>query len=133
MPEVVRTGRKGYVLDVEPGDVDALVLEREVALGSKALLDGRVEEASTVLAEALSLWRGMPYAEFPDCAPLEAESERLSALRLDALESRISADLGRPGAAPPIAELEALVRWHPMRESFWALAHGGAVPRGSPG
>jgi DNA-binding SARP family transcriptional activator/ATP/maltotriose-dependent transcriptional regulator MalT len=120
-PDLVRTGRHGYALEVAEDDVDALVLERRLALGSTALVEGRPDEASTVLAEALALWRGMPYAEFSGCAPLEAEAERLSALRLDALERRISADLGRPGIAPPVAELEALVRWHPMRESFWAL------------
>jgi DNA-binding SARP family transcriptional activator/DNA-binding CsgD family transcriptional regulator/tetratricopeptide (TPR) repeat protein len=121
LPDVVRTGRHGYVLDVTPDDVDALVLEREVTLGGTALLDGRVDEAGTILADALSLWRGRPYAEFSGCELLETESERLCALRLDALEGRISADLGRSGIAPPVAELEALVRWHPMRESFWAL------------
>ena len=121
VPDVVQTGRSGYLLDVTPDDVDALVLERELALGSTALLEGRADEASAVLTEALSLWRGRPYAEFSGCDPLEAESERLSGLRLDALEGRISADLARPGVAAPIAELEALVRWHPMRESFWAL------------
>ena len=91
------------------------------AQGSKALLDGRVEEASAAARGGADLWRGAPYAEFADCPSLEAEAERLGALRLDALERRISADLARPGIAPPIAELEALVRWHPMRESFWAL------------
>ena len=120
-PDLVRTGRLGYALEVAEGGVDALVLERQVALGGKALVEGRLDEASEVLTEALTLWRGTPYAEFSDCAPLEAEAERLSALRLDALERRISADLGRPSVAPPVAELEALVRWHPMRESFWAL------------
>ncbi len=121
VPDLVRTGRHGYVLDVAVDDVDALVLERDVDRGSTALLAGRVEEASAVLARALSLWRGRPYAEFVGCEPLEAEAERLGSVRLDALERRISADLGRPGTAPPVAELEALVRWHPMRESFWAL------------
>jgi DNA-binding SARP family transcriptional activator len=119
VPELVRTGRHGYALDV--ADVDALVFEREVALGRKALVDGRVDEASTVLADALQLWRGTPYSEFPDCVALEAEAQRLSALRLDAVECRIAADLRRPAVPPPVAELEALVRWHPMRESFWAL------------
>jgi DNA-binding SARP family transcriptional activator/DNA-binding CsgD family transcriptional regulator/tetratricopeptide (TPR) repeat protein len=121
VPDVVRTGRHGYVLDVTEDDVDALVLERDVDRGSTALLAGRVDEASTVLADALSLWRGTPYAEFSGCEPLEAEAERLCGVRLDALERRISADLGRAGVAPPVAELEALVRWHPRRESFWGL------------
>jgi len=120
-PDLVRTGRHGYALEVAEDDIDARVLERMVALGSKALVEGRLDEASKVLAEALSLWRGVPYAEFSDCAPLEAEADRLSAMRLDALERRVSADLGRPNVTPPVAELEALVRWHPMRESFWSL------------
>lgn len=121
VPDAVRTGRHGYLLDVAPDDVDALVLEREIALGSAALADGRPGDASSTLGGALKLWRGTPYAEFPGCALLEDEADRLSALRLDALERRISADLARPGVAPPVAELEALVRWHPLRESFWAL------------
>ena len=95
----MRAGRRGYLLDLAEADIDAFTFERAIAAGSKALLAGRVDEASAVLNEALSSWRGMPYAEFSDCAPLAAEAERLSALRLDALERRISADLGRPGVA----------------------------------
>jgi DNA-binding SARP family transcriptional activator/DNA-binding CsgD family transcriptional regulator/tetratricopeptide (TPR) repeat protein len=121
VPDVVRTGRRGYVLDVLPGDIDAVVLEQDVTQGSTALLEGRLDDASAILGAALARWRGRPYAEFSGCEPLDVESERLGALRLDALEQRISADLGRPGVTPPVAELEALVRWHPMRESFWAL------------
>jgi DNA-binding CsgD family transcriptional regulator/tetratricopeptide (TPR) repeat protein/type II secretory pathway predicted ATPase ExeA len=85
------------------------------------LAQGRPEEASRALSEALDLWRAMPYAEFAGCEVLEREAQRLADLRLDALERRISADLSRPGGVAPIAELEALVRWHPLRESFWAL------------
>ena len=117
----VRTGRRGYLLDVAEDAVDAFRLERDVARGSVLLAAGRSEDASAVLTSALALWRGAPYAEFTDCGLLESECDRLSSLRLDALEQRISADLGRAGTAPPIAELEALVRWHPMRESFWPL------------
>jgi DNA-binding SARP family transcriptional activator/DNA-binding CsgD family transcriptional regulator/tetratricopeptide (TPR) repeat protein len=121
VPDVVRTGRRGYVLDVLPDDIDSVVLEHDVTRGSTALLEGRLDDASAILEDALGRWRGRPYAEFSGCEPLDVESERLGALRLDALEQRISADLGRPGVTPPVAELEALVRWHPMRESFWAL------------
>jgi DNA-binding SARP family transcriptional activator/DNA-binding CsgD family transcriptional regulator/tetratricopeptide (TPR) repeat protein len=119
--DAVRAGRRGYLLDVTQDDVDALVLERAVDRGGAALLAGRLDEASTVLAEALRLWRGSPYAEFSGCQELEVEADRLHGLRLTALEGRICADLGRPGTAPPVAELEALVRWHPTRESLWAL------------
>jgi DNA-binding SARP family transcriptional activator/DNA-binding CsgD family transcriptional regulator/tetratricopeptide (TPR) repeat protein len=121
VPDVVRTGRRGYVLDVLPSDIDSVVLEQDVTRGGTALLEGRLDDASAILEDALGRWRGRPYAEFSGCEPLEVESERLGALRLDALEQRISADLGRAGVTPPVAELEALVRWHPMRESFWAL------------
>jgi len=121
VPEVIRTGRAGYALDVAEDDVDAARFENAVSRGSTALAAGHLDQAGEVLTEALSWWRGTPYAEFSGCEPLEAEAERLGALRLDALEQRISADLGRAGGAPPIAELEALVRWHPLRESFWAL------------
>jgi len=120
-PDVIRTGRHGYSLEVSDDDVDALRFATAVARGSTALTVGRVEEAAELLAYALGSWRGTPYAEFPGCEPLAGDAERLGALRLDALELRISADLGRVGVAPPVAELEALVRWHPLRESFWAL------------
>jgi DNA-binding SARP family transcriptional activator/DNA-binding CsgD family transcriptional regulator/tetratricopeptide (TPR) repeat protein len=120
-PDLVRAVEHGYVLDVAAADVDALVLEREVARGSAALAEGRPNEASTVLSDALRLWRGNPYAEFAGCDLLAVEAGRLAGLRLDALERRICADLARPGSAAPVAELEALVHWYPMRESFWAL------------
>ncbi len=119
--DAVRTGRHGYLLDVSMDDVDAYSMERDLALGSRALVEGRTDEASRVLTEALKSWRGTPYAEFVDCPVLEAEADRLGAVRLDALERRITADLSRPGGAAPVAELEALVRWHPMHEAFWAL------------
>ncbi len=119
--QVLRTGRRGYLLDIDPSDVDAVRFEQGLAQGRTALTAGRVEEAGTLLGQVLGLWRGAPYTEFADCEPLEAEARRLAELRLDALELRISADLRRTGTAPPVAELEALVRWHPLRESFWGL------------
>ena len=129
---VLRSGRRGYVLDLAEGDLDAVVFERAIAAGSQALLAARTDEARAVLAEALTAWRGMPYAEFSDCSRLATEAERLSALRLNALERRISADLMGP-AAPPVAELEALVHWHPTRESFWALLMAAQYRAGRPG
>lgn len=118
---LLRRGYQGYALDLAPEDVDAVVFEQQVARGTTYLSEARVTEASAAFADALRLWRGTPYAEFGDCEPLAIEADRLATLRLDALEGRISADLARADLTPPVAELEALVHWHPTRESFWAL------------
>ena len=115
-------GRRGYVLDVAAGDIDAFDLERPVALGSKALVDGRVrrgEQRCSPRRCGCGAGRRTPSSRTARRSRRRRSGCR--ALRLDALERRISADLGRPGVAPPVAELEALVHWHPMRESFWAL------------
>jgi DNA-binding SARP family transcriptional activator/DNA-binding CsgD family transcriptional regulator/tetratricopeptide (TPR) repeat protein len=119
--DAVRTGHGGYRLAIDPWGIDAVRFERGVEQGATLLRQGRHLDASRLLTETLELWRGLPFAEFTDTPRFSAESARLDALRLDALEIRIAAELGRSGAAPPIAELEALVRWHPLRESFWAL------------
>jgi len=118
-PGAVRRGPQGYVLEADR--VDASTFERGVLRGCAALRSGRLDDASRILGEALSLWRGTPYAEFTGCDALAAEAERMTGLRLDALAQSLAADLERPGSDPSVAELEALVRWHPHREPFWVL------------
>lgn len=120
-PALVRTGRHGYLLDVAPETVDAVVFEQRVGEGIRHVVAGRLDRGSEELAAALALWRGPAYGEFADCAELAVEGARLERLRLDAVEHRLSAELGLPGAVAPVAELEALVRWHPTHEGFWAL------------
>jgi DNA-binding SARP family transcriptional activator/DNA-binding CsgD family transcriptional regulator/tetratricopeptide (TPR) repeat protein len=119
--DLVRTGPHGYRLDIEPNCVDALRFERAIDEGLVQLAQSRFDEASTILTEALQAWRGTPYAEFADCEVLEEDRRRLEDRRLEAVEGRITADLTRPGTPSPLAELEALVRWHPTRESLWGL------------
>jgi YVTN family beta-propeller protein len=95
----------GYLLSVEPGELDA---DR---LGS-AVADGRPEE----LAAALALWRGPPLEEFAYEGFAQAEIARLEELRLAATEARIDADLERGRHAALVPELERLVQQHPLRE-----------------
>jgi YVTN family beta-propeller protein len=99
------TRSPGYLLRVDPGELDADRLERAVE-------DGRPE----ALAGALALWRGAPLAEVAYHDFARAEVERLEELHLTAIEARIDAELAQGRHARLVPELEALVRAHPLRE-----------------
>ncbi|NHA69488.1 nSTAND1 domain-containing NTPase [Phycicoccus flavus] len=120
-PQVLVTEGAGYRLVLDPGQVDADRFVRLAALGSRALADGRPEAAAGTLDEALSLWRGTAYADFPDAGFAAAEARRLEELRLTAAEDRLSADLARDRAAAAVPGLEALTHEHPLRERGWEL------------
>jgi DNA-binding SARP family transcriptional activator/tetratricopeptide (TPR) repeat protein len=112
----LRTHAGGYSLDVPPEDVDARCF---VALLDQA--HRSVDEAAAdLLTDALALWHGDAYAG-TGSPVLQAESTRLGELRLGAEEKllRLRIDQGRHVEA--CAELEQLVRTHPLREQLWVL------------
>ena len=74
-----------------------------------ALAGGAALEASTLLREALALWRGPPLADFAFDSFAQAEIARLEELRLAALEERVDADLALARHREVVSELEALV------------------------
>ena len=115
----VVTRRPGYLVAIDPDQVDAERFRSLVGRGHRELDAGRPELAAESLREALSLWRGEAYAEF-DAPFAVAERRVLEELRLAALEDRVSAELDIGGGADLIAELEALVSAHPLRERLWA-------------
>ncbi len=80
---VVRRGT-GYVLAVARADIDVLRLETLVERGSARLAAGAAAEAARLLSAALRLWRGDPYADWPDTAFARDERRRLVELRADA-------------------------------------------------
>jgi YVTN family beta-propeller protein len=106
----------GYVLRVEPGELDLHTFEQLVAEGRQALASGDPERAAAALHDAESLWLGRPLAdlEFEPFARLEVE--RLEELRLAAVEERIEAELELGGHAALVPELEALIAGNPLRE-----------------
>jgi YVTN family beta-propeller protein len=99
------TRAPGYLLRVEPGELDADRLE-------SAVEDGRPE----TLTEALALWRGPPLSEVAYHDFARPEIERLEELHLAATEARIDAELAKGQHARLVPELETLVRAHPLRE-----------------
>jgi YVTN family beta-propeller protein len=106
----------GYQLTVGADELDLLCFERLLNDGRSALGSGGAAEAARILREALSLWRGRAFEEFAYESFAQVEIERLEERRLEALEERIDADLALGHQADLVAELEALVRHHPLRE-----------------
>jgi WD40 repeat protein/DNA-binding SARP family transcriptional activator len=116
---VLVTRKPGYLLRVEPGDFDAARFEELATHGRRLLGAGAAEAAATTLREALGLWRGEAFEEFPQVDACAAEAARLAELRLGAVEERVEADLALGRHRELFADLEALTRQHPLRERLW--------------
>jgi DNA-binding SARP family transcriptional activator len=111
-PRVLVTEGPGYALRLPPDAVDAWRFERAVAGG---IGDGLEIE------EALGLWRGPAYADFPEEPWARAERARLTELRLQAVEQVAAGRLSAGRAAEAVPELDAHVTEHPWREEAWRL------------
>jgi DNA-binding SARP family transcriptional activator len=120
-PTVLVTQPPGYLLRVEPEAVDAARFEASAAAGHQLLAGQRPHAARRSLVEALAVWRGPALADFAFDAFAQAERHRLEELRLAATEDRLAAGLDLGCHAATVAELEALVGQHPLRERLWAL------------
>ena len=118
--DVLATQAPGYVLRVAPESIDAVRFEIEVGRGIRVLGAGDAAAAVDVFESALARWRGAPYGDFSFEEFAQGEITRLSELRLAAVEGRLAALVatGQPAAA--IAEAEAVLRDHPLREGVWA-------------
>jgi YVTN family beta-propeller protein len=120
-PEVLLTRAPGYLIRLEPEALDLLRFERLLREGRSAFAAGDTQTAAETLAEALALWRGQPLAELDSAPFARLESIRLDELRLGAIEDRIEAELALGRHAGVVAELEALVAKHPLRERLRGL------------
>ncbi|HEX2805325.1 MAG TPA: BTAD domain-containing putative transcriptional regulator, partial [Kineosporiaceae bacterium] len=112
----IGTRSPGYMLAAE---VDIARFEALSAKGRGERADGRPEQASATLAEALALWRGDRLAEI-GTEYLRAEADRLDEARLTVLETRIESDLACGRHGDVLAELAGLCRAHRYREGLWA-------------
>jgi DNA-binding SARP family transcriptional activator/pimeloyl-ACP methyl ester carboxylesterase len=102
----------GYLLAVEPGEVDAGRFERLVADADAA----PPAAAARRLGEALALWRGPAYAGLADREVAQLEAIRLEEARLVAQERHGAALLDSGRAADAVPVMEAFVAEHPLRE-----------------
>ena len=110
---LIVTRPPGYLLRLEPGQLD---LHRFEELVHEARSTGDPAQALMTLNEALALWRGPPLQEFAFDGFAQAEISRIEELHLAAVERRIEIELALGRDGDHVAELEALVAVHPLRE-----------------
>jgi YVTN family beta-propeller protein len=117
---VLVTYGHGYVLRVEPGELD---LDRFRALleeGREALAAAEPERAAAILRAGLALWRGPPLADFTYEPFAQGVIAQLQELHLGAVEERVEADLALGRHHDLVGELTALVERNPLRERLRA-------------
>jgi DNA-binding SARP family transcriptional activator/Tfp pilus assembly protein PilF len=117
----IGTQPRGYMISVADSELDTTRFEVLLGTARRAARDGLWDAAATQARGALALWRGEPLSDVESELLASREVPRLADLRLQALETRIDADLhlGRP--AEVTAELRRLAAAHPLREHLHAL------------
>jgi YVTN family beta-propeller protein len=114
--ERLQTRGNGYLLVVEQGELDSDRFRDLLDEARRKLAAGDPSGAEATIREALELWRGQPLADFAYDDFAQAEIARLNEQRLSALEERFDAELALGRHTAVLAELEALVVTHPLRE-----------------
>ena len=115
---VLLTRPPGYVLDVEPGHVDAVRFEQLARDAAAAAGRDDHEQASALLHAALALWRGQALANIADTPLARDAATRLNDQHLLAVQRRIDSDLKLGRAQDLVQELEPLIASHPYHEPF---------------
>jgi len=118
--DLIETRPPGYLIRVYNAEFDVRRFSALAARGHAAAADGAWGQAASLLREALGLWRGEPLADVPSQLLRDREAPAIRDQRLQALVTRIDADLhlGRQGEI--LAELRQLVTAHPLQEQFRA-------------
>jgi DNA-binding SARP family transcriptional activator/tetratricopeptide (TPR) repeat protein len=114
--QIVVTRSPGYMLVLEPDQLDLTRFDRLVHEGREALAADDPDEAARLLRDALALWRGPPLSDFAYEQFAQSAISRLAELRTATLEQRLEADLAAGRHADVVSESEALVRAEPLRE-----------------
>lgn len=118
--EAIVTSPPGYFLEVAV-EVDLAVAESLIGRAAGAREHDDLDDAAQLLTEALGLWRGEALGELADEDWARPAARRLDELHLSTREDlgEVLVDVGRYEDA--IADLEALVEAHPLRERAWEL------------
>lgn len=113
---VLCTHGQGYRLDSRMVRVDVHRFCERATAGWHAWGRGDRRQALGEFEAGLALWRGQAYAEVAHATHVIPEVERLEELRLSLVEGRCAALLAAGAHEVAVAELEAFMQAHPLRE-----------------
>ncbi|MGZ8795036.1 MAG: ABC transporter substrate-binding protein [Gaiellaceae bacterium] len=105
----------GYLVVARPDELDLGRFDKQITEARARLASNEPQVAARLLREALALWRGPALADLLH-EPVGQQADELEERRLAAIEDRIDADLACGIGRELVAELERLVRDHPLRE-----------------
>jgi len=116
-PRTLLTRDPGYLLRIDPERLDLHRFQRLDRSGRQALSKGDPATAANLLRRALALWRGPALADVAASTGIAwPELIGVEELQLATVEARIEADLALGRHHELAAELDTLVRQHPLRE-----------------
>jgi DNA-binding SARP family transcriptional activator len=117
----ITTQPGGYQISVDPGELDLSRFETLLATARAAARDGSWDASAREAEAALALWRSEPLAGVESEYLAVRELPRLAELRLQALETRIDAELHLGRQSEVVSDLQQLASVHPLREHLHAL------------
>lgn len=129
-PTVLRTHPSGYLLDSRVVDVDVHRFGECATSGWQAWDRGDSRRALREFEAGLALWRGPAYADMVNASCVVPDVARLEEMRLSVVEGRCAALLAMHAHQVAVAELEAFVQVHPLREYSWELLSLGLYRAG---
>jgi DNA-binding SARP family transcriptional activator len=118
--ERICTQPGGYLIRVAPGELDVMRMRDLLASAQTAARGGAWDQASDTAAAAVLLWRGEPLADIESEA-LARYVPYLTEIHLQALETRMEAEVNLGRHDDVISELRLLVADQPLRERSHAL------------
>lgn len=113
---VLESHARGYLLRVDPGNLDAEVFQVLLDEGRRHIEAGRAEEGAAVLRRALELWKGPVGANVTLGPTAQAHAIHLEEQRIRAVELRLGADMALGRHRELIGELRYLVGTNPLNE-----------------
>ena len=116
--DAISTRNGGYVISASRDTLDSLRFEAMIQEG-RDVSELDPARAAMIFDAALTVWSGPAYGDIGDQLALINERERLSELRLLAMEDRIDLYLRLGRHADVVAELPGLIRKNPYRERFY--------------